>query len=178
MVLCSYRLCLGINSSLLLDTMEKLRLLPKTRANVPVFWGAVKDHEIQEMFPFERETLEDALNNFEEYSTDESTGYGRSIWVEENYVGDVWAYCIDTKEKTGLISIVIFNKEFWTKGIGSKALRTFIPAVFKRYPINNLQAYTFSKNVASIKCLGKIGFEIADEFEEDGIWSKRLVIKK
>jgi hypothetical protein len=43
--------------------MEMIKLLPKTRATVPVFWEAVKDHEIQELFPFERETLEDAISN-------------------------------------------------------------------------------------------------------------------
>ncbi|MBL6991126.1 MAG: GNAT family N-acetyltransferase [Bacteriovoracaceae bacterium] len=127
------------------------------------------------MFPFDAKSLDESIKNYKKYSTDETTSFGRCIHIDDKYIGDIWAYCIDAQNKSGYLSIVIFNKSYWKKGLGSKVIKDFVNILKNKYDLQKLFAYTFTNNVASIKCLQKVGFETVEDFEEDGVWSKKLV---
>lgn len=156
--------------------MNDFILLPKKIEDVATFWNGTQDDEIQEMFPFDVKSLDEAIENYSKYSTDESTSFGRCIQIDEKYIGDIWAYCIDAETKSGFLSIVIFDKSYWKKGIGSRVMSEFISILRQKYDLTKIEAYTFSKNIASIKCLEKVGFITTEDFEENGIWSKKLTL--
>lgn len=70
-----------------------------------------------------------------------------------------------------MLSIVIFDKKYWNKGIGTSAIRKFKSTCFKKYDINKIGAFTYTDNVGSLKILQKSDFIIKESFVEDGIKS-------
>lgn len=140
--------------------------------HVKRFWEASKDPELQKLFPFQDNTLEKAIEMYEESLQPDATSWGKTIYVKDRYIGDVWCYCIDESvEKSCFLSIVIFDKDYWNKGIGVKVLQDFSRLIAQRYAINKICAFTYKYNVASIRTLEKVGFKCIEEFEEEGMAS-------
>lgn len=144
----------------------------RTREHVKIYWNNIQDSEIRKLFPFSIESLEESLKLFEASLEDGASSYGRVIYHENKYVGDIWCYCIDeTDEKMAMLSIVIFDKSVWGQGIGVQAIKMFTKEIFDRYNIDKIGAFTYVYNNRSIKLLEKSGFKRIENFVEDGIES-------
>lgn len=151
-----------------MDIMLKTR----TREHVMTFWNKVQDEELKRLFPFSIESLEKALILFEDSLKEDALSYGKVIYFEGKYIGDVWCYGIDeSNEKMAMLSVVIFKKELWGKGIATEVLKVFIGEVFNKYDIEKIGAFTYSNNYGSIGLLKKVGFSEIETFVEDGIES-------
>jgi Acetyltransferases, including N-acetylases of ribosomal proteins len=153
-------------------------LKPRTREHVITFWNKTQDEEIRRLFPFTTKSLEEALTLYEESLKEGASSYGRVIYFEGKYVGDIWCYGIDeSDEKMAMMSIVIFEKELWGKGIGSEAAKAFVKEVFNKFNIEKMGAFTYSYNYGSIGLLQKAGFEKVETFVEDGVESAYFEIQ-
>jgi len=151
----------------------KISLRERTEKHVIEFYNKTQTKEIEALFPLTVKSEEEAIRLFHASQKENATSYGKVIYAEEGYVGDVWCYGIDlVDEKMAMLSIVIFNSDFWGKGIGKQALQKFIEEVFEKYPIEKIGAFTYSHNSASIGSLKKVGFSEIEAFVEDGIESK------
>jgi len=136
------------------------------------FWEKSQDEEIERLFPFNRGTLSDAIKLYEESLKPGARSYGKIISVDNKYIGDVWCYGIDeVVEKLAFVSIVIFDKTYWGKGIGKTVLKQFCELIFDKYDVTKLCAFTYKHNEGSIRALESIGFKMIEEFEEDGVLS-------
>lgn len=145
------------------------RLVKRTEAYVENFWNASKDEGLRAIFPFMDLSLEESLELFKASNEPGATSFGRSIIVDDIHVGDVWCYAIDEKnEKSCFLSIVIFNKEYWGKGLGSKVTSDFLGQVSRKYMVDKVCAFTYEDNVSSKTMLEKVGFEMKESFVEDG----------
>ena len=149
-----------------------IELNQRTKEHVVTFWQKTQDEEIQKLFPFSSQSLEQALELYEESLKDGALSYGKVIYYDGKYIGDVWCYCIDeVKEKMAMLSIVIFDKELWGKGIATVATKDFIKEVFRKYDIEKIGAFTYAFNNGSIGLLQKAGFTKVETFMEDGVES-------
>lgn len=154
-------------------------LKTRMKEHVITFWDKTQDEEIKNLFPFSIQSLEEALRLFGESLKEGATSYGKVIYYENRYVGDVWCYCIDEDdEKMAMLSIVIFEKKLWGKGIGVEATKIFINEVFNKFNIDKIGAFTYAYNLGSIGLLKKVGFKEIETFTEDGIESKYFEIMK
>ena len=152
--------------------MENTLLESRTEEHVKIFWEKSQDEELESLFPFIRNTLEDAIRMYKGSLKTDARSFGKVITVDGTYVGDVWCYAIDEEdEKQAFVSIVIFDKAYWGGGIGKKALKQFCQLVFDRYSIDKLCAFTYKSNIRSRGVMESIGFEKIEEFEEEGILS-------
>lgn len=152
--------------------MKKIDLRIRTLENVKTFREQTKDPEIEKLFPFEETTLEETINHYHESLKPNADSYGRTIYVNNDYIGDVWCYSIDeTYEQTCFLSIVIFRKEFWNQGIGTEVLKQFISLILKKFTLKTTLAFTFKHNKRSARALEKAGFRLVEDFQEDGVWS-------
>jgi ribosomal-protein-alanine N-acetyltransferase len=150
----------------------KILLKARIKDHVVTFWERTQDEEIKRLFPFSTESLEEALVLFEESLKENALSYGKVIYFEGRYVGDIWCYGIDENdEKTSMLSIVIFEKELWGKGIATEATKAFVDEVFNKFNLEKVGAFTYSNNHGSIGLLEKVGFVKNDTFVEDGIES-------
>ena len=136
------------------------------------FWEKTQAEEIQKLFPFMTKSLEEALKLYEESLKDGALSYGKVIYYDDKYIGDVWCYGIDeVNEKMAMLSIVIFEKELWGKGIATQAIKDFINDVFSKYELEKIGAFTYGFNYKSIGLLEKAGFIKVETFVENGIES-------
>ena len=117
-------------------------------------------------------TIENVKIYFEKTSP-QANSYGKTIYVDSNYIGDVWCYCIEKNETPeAMISFCIFDKSFWGKGLTTKAVSLFINEVCKKYQLKTIGAFCYSDNLASIRVLEKNGFTLEETFMENGRESK------
>lgn len=154
-------------------------LKKRTSEHITVFWNKTQDEEIKRLFPISNESLEESLMLFEESLKKTASSYGKVIYFQERYIGDIWCYNIDeNSEKMAMLSILIFEKELWGRGIAKKVTKLFVEEVFDKFDIEKIGAFTYSNNYASIGLIEKIGFVEMEKFVEGGIESKYYEIRK
>ena len=145
-----------------------IELQKRTADHVRIYFEQTQDAQIDRMLPRSVETLEQALANFEQTLLPDASSYGRTIYADGRYVGDIWCYCIDPKETpNAMLSYCIFEKECWGKGIASRALSLFLDEIVEKYALSSVGAFTFADNIASIRVLEKNGFSVQESFVED-----------
>ena len=146
-----------------------IELQKRTADHVRIYFEQTQDAQIDRMLPRSVETLEQALANFEQTLLPDASSYGRTIYADGRYIGDIWCYCIDPKETpNAMLSYCIFEKECWGKGIASQAVSLFLKDIIPRFSLQSIGAFTYADNIASICVLEKNGFTAQESFVEDG----------
>ena len=147
----------------------------RTTDTVKIYFEKANNPVIKQMLPQKAKSVEEALDDYKKTLLPNTSSYGKTIWAEGVYIGDVWCYCIDmNNEPNAMISYCIFEESYWSKGFATKAISLFVKEVCDKYKFNTIGAFTFSENIASIRVLEKNGFIVKEEFEEDGKLSKYL----
>ncbi|MDE7352441.1 MAG: hypothetical protein K2O06_05245 [Acetatifactor sp.] len=76
----------------------QVELLERTRENVEIYFYKTQDQEIHRMLPSAVSTVEEALAAYEKACLPGADSFGRCIYWEGRYVGDIWCYCINKEE--------------------------------------------------------------------------------
>ena len=148
-------------------------LKDRTETNVRIYYEKTQQAEIKRMLPQKAQSVEEAVSDYQLTLLPNSSSFGKTIYIDDEYIGDVWCYCIDkTETPNAMLSFCVFEKEYWNKGITSKAVSMFLKELSGKYSLKSIGAFTFSDNFASQKVLEKNGFQILEEFLEDGRASK------
>ena len=150
----------------------KIELRQRTAETVLKYFQMAQDPEIKRFLPQKAATLEEALADYQKTLLPGSTSYGRTIWLDGVYAGDIWCYCLQAEEPNAMVSYCVFEKEFWGRGAASGALSLFLTEIAARFQVKTLGAFTYSANAASIRVLLKNGFQEMETFLEDGVESK------
>lgn len=80
----------------------------------------------------------------------------RAIMLDRNYIGNV--YLTDIKEDCAEVHIFIGERDFWNKGIGTKAILLILAEGHRRLGINRVFAKVNPENTASLKMFASAGF--------------------
>lgn len=171
-----YRKC-GFTGNDVWHVLRKMKtmvveLRNRTADTVIVYFQATRDPEVRKYLPQKATTESEALADYEKTQQPGATSYGRTIYADGNYIGDVWCYCIQQDEPNAMVSYCIFDKAYWSKGIATEALRMFLAEIVEKFGLKSVGAFTYSSNESSIKVLLKNGFIDTETFVEDGIESK------
>lgn len=73
-------------------------------------------------------------------------------------VGYVSVFNLDLYRKTGEFGILIGDKAYWDRGLGTAAARLFLRKVFDETPLEHLVLYTAHFNGRAQRCFEKCGF--------------------
>ena len=104
----------------------KIELRERTDGHVRVYFEQTQDEQIERMLPRSVESLEQALANFEATLLPGAASFGRTIYADGRYVGDVWCYCIDCEQSpNAMLSYCIFDKALWERALPPKRLGCF-----------------------------------------------------
>lgn len=83
--------------------------------------------------------------------------------------------------KVGSFGILIGEKNFWGKGIGSEVWTLVITEAFDNLNLDAIHTKIFSSNVASLRIAEKVGFKtieiIKNEFQKGDHWIDRHVLR-
>lgn len=149
-----------------------LELRSRTADTVITYLHRTRDPEVRKYLPQKAATEEEALADFEKTQRPGADSYGRTIYADGNYIGDIWCYCIRRDERHAMISYCIFDQAYWGKGIATKALRMFLTEITERFGLKSVGAFTYSANAPSVRVLMNNYFTDTETFVEDGIESK------
>ena len=147
----------------------KIELGDRTPETVALYFVKAQQQIIKSTLPQKAKTIEEALKDYQDTLLPNATSYGRTIIVNDEYVGDVWCYCINKEETpNAMLSYCVFDDSCWNKGIATAAVSLFLTEVKEKYALHMMGAFTFSDNQASIKVLEKNSFLFIEEYFEDG----------
>lgn len=150
----------------------RIELKDRTADTVVTYFQATRDPEVRKYLPQKAICESEALADFEKTQQPGATSYGRTIYADGKYIGDIWCYCIQQDEPNAMVSYCIFDKGYWCKGIATEVLRLFLSDILERFGLKSVGAFTYSENESSIKVLLRNGFADMETFIEDGIESK------
>ncbi len=157
----------------------KVILCPRTAETAAIYFEKARRKAIRDMLPQKAKTVEEALADFAKTQRPGATSFGRTIYVDERYVGDVWVYAIDPNDTpNAMFSYCVFDQAVWGKGIATEAVRLFLAEIQARFSLHSIGAFTYAANAASIRVLEKCGFVLAEEFFEDGVQSRYYQYEK
>ena len=149
-----------------------IELRERTEAHVRIQYEKIRDPEIWAMIPMTEKTLEQTIADYEKTLLPGATSFGRTIYADGVYVGDVWCYGIDRNEEPNtMIGYCLFEKTLWNRGIATETLRLFLKELQSRYGFKSIGAFAYCSNVASRRVLEKNGFVMIEEFLENGVLS-------
>ena len=147
-------------------------LKERTAETAAVYFERTRSPAIQKMLPQRAQTLEAFLADFRTSQEPGAGSFGRTIWADGRYVGDVWCYGMDPAgDPQAMVSYCIFEQALWGRGITSEALRLFLEEIRERFGLKRIGAFTFESNTGSIRVLEKNRFRLAESFTEDGVKS-------
>lgn len=145
----------------------------RTAETTAIYFEKTNNETIRNFLPMKAQTVEEALADFHASQLPGAASFGRTIWEEGRYVGDVWCYGIDPEAApNAMVSYCIFERALWGRGAASTALGLFLAEIVPRFGLKTVGAFTYSENLASIRVLEKNGFRLAEEFVEDGVSSQ------
>lgn len=148
---------------------RQIALLARTRENAEIYYYKSQDEEIRRMLPSASRTVEEALAAYDQASLPGADSFGRSIYWQGRYIGDIWCYCIDRKETpNAMLSYCVFEKEYWGRGAATAAVEHFLEQIREQFSLRSVGAFTYADNAGSIKVLEKNGFICRERFVEDG----------
>ena len=147
----------------------KLSLRNRTADHVAVYFHNTNQEIFRSVLPQKAKTVEEAIADYEKTLLPSSTSYGRTIYVDDHYIGDVWCYCIDYDDTpNAMISYCIFQTEYWNQGIATEAVKLFVVEFTEKFQLDTIGAFTFADNFPSIRVLEKCGFHRMEEITENG----------
>ena len=151
----------------------EVTLHDRTAETVSVYFTKSQQPEIKQMLPQKATSVEEALADFAKTQLPGATSYGRTIYADGHYIGDVWIYGIDMNDTpNAMLSYCIFEKEMWGKGATTQGVHLFLEEVRDRFGLQTVGAFTYAANVASIRVLEKNGFSLVESFSEEGTLSQ------
>ena len=150
----------------------KITLGQRTAETVAVYFEQTRSPAIRKTLPQKAQTLEEALADFRRTQEPGADSFGRTIYADGQYVGDVWCYCIDPDgDPQAMVSYCVFAQELWGWGVATEALGLFLEEVRERFGLERIGAFTFAENTGSIRVLEKNGFRLMESLVEDGVES-------
>lgn len=147
-------------------------LRERTAETVAVYFEKTRSPVIRKTLPQKAQTVDEALADFQKTQAPGATSFGRTIYADGQYVGDVWCYCMDPDgDPQAMVSYCVFEQDLWGRGIAARALELFLGEVQERFGLERIGAFTFAANTPSIRVLEKNGFRLRETFVEDGVES-------
>lgn len=151
----------------------RVALDERTEETVRIYFEQAQRPTVKKMLPQKAQSVEEAIADYKATLLPAATSYGRTIWADGRYVGDVWCYCIDrTETPNAMLSYCVFDEAYRNRGVAARAVALFLEETRERYGIGTVGAFTFSDNLASIRVLEKNGFTLVEAFTEEDRESK------
>lgn len=136
------------------------------------YCGWLNDPEINKYLETREATVED-LRRYIKDKNENPNCLFLGIFFKENkkHIGNIKLEPIDFDNKKATLGILIGEKEYWGKGIGTEAVKLLVDWTFDNLRLEEVNLGVISENKAAIKVYTKAGFHI-DRIEKRSIKHK------
>ena len=146
-----------------------VKLGQRTEETVAVYFERAQSAAIRAVLPQRARTLEEALADYRKTLELGARSFGRTIYADGRYVGDIWCYAMGPEnDPQAMVSYCVFERELWGRGAAAKALGLFLAELRERFGFERIGAFTYASNAGSVRVLEKNGFQLEEVFAEDG----------
>ena len=122
----------------------------------------LSDEETSRFFtgtpPLKRYVVSDA----ERWRTSLEADITATVWAIETkyhlHIGDIDIHSVDPYYKSGKITILVGDKDYWGQGYGTDAMMTLLNHAFTDMRLLNIDLRVFAFNIRGIRCYKKCGF--------------------
>ncbi len=144
----------------------KVELRERTEETVRIYFETVRRQGLDRTLPQRAKTAEEAVEDYRQTLLPGAKSYGRTIWVDGTYAGDVWGYAMDEGgEPQAMVSYCVFE-EYQGKGVAAEGVSLFLKDTDGRYGCKSYGAFVYLDNIPSVRVLEKCGFRLMEEIEE------------
>ncbi|MHA2032259.1 MAG: GNAT family N-acetyltransferase [Candidatus Kariarchaeaceae archaeon] len=115
------------------------------------------------------------LNSSIPHSTQEEVEWVKHTWKQRKdgkkfifaiiykesdlYIGNIEISIISQNSRRGVVGIVIFNQDYWNKGLGTESIQIILEFAFNILNLNSVELEVFANNQRAIQCYKKCGFK-------------------
>ena len=123
----------------------------------------LNDPAVNKYLETRQAAIED-LKAFIQKQIDNPNSFFVGIFDKSNdkHIGNIKLEPIDWDKKKAALGILIGNKEYWGKGIGTEATKLMIDYAFNRLGLNEIGLGVISENMPARKMYERVGFEVVE----------------
>ena len=88
--------------------------------------------------------------------------------VDGKHIGNCMYYDIDIRSGQAEMGIMLGDRDYWSKGYGSDAVRTLLDYIFNRTSLSRVYLHTLGWNIRAHKSFQKAGFVPVKYVRRDG----------
>src|SRR3989339_219619 len=125
------------------------------------YCGWLNDPAVNKYLETRKATIED-LRNYIQQRVDDPNSFFAGVFDKENnvHIGNVKLEPIDWQKKRAVFGILIGNKDYWSKGIGTEATRLIIDYAFNSMGLEEIELGVIADNKKAARVYEKVGFKI------------------
>ncbi|MHA2176576.1 MAG: GNAT family N-acetyltransferase [Candidatus Hodarchaeales archaeon] len=143
---------------------EKIRLRGLELTDVPElmkYWNSreVKKFLMQSAPHSFQEEEEWVRNTWENRKKGSSYVFGIILKENDLYIGNVEIIISNTISRRGTLGVVIFNTNYWDKGLGTEAINLVLEFGFSSLNLHSIELEVFENNLRAQKSYEKCGFK-------------------
>lgn len=152
---------------------EKVKLRAHKKEDIYKMYEFLNDAELKNVydtaiaFPM---TLEQVESDYDEETVEKDGKYSFAIEHIETkkYIGSCIITETDFVARFAKVGIIIGDREFLGKGLGTDAMKVLIKFIFDEMNMNKVKLEVFSHNVRAFKSYEKCGFKVEGVLREEG----------
>ncbi|MDO5759811.1 MAG: GNAT family protein [Bacteroidota bacterium] len=121
---------------------------------------------------YEKQWIENAIKD--------SNNIRLAVCLKENnlHIGNVYITDINLQNRSGISHVLIGNRNYWGKGLATKAYKLLLDYAFKERNFHRIVAHVLEDNVSSIKLHLKCGYKQEGIFRhsvfKNGQWKNQI----
>ena len=98
--------------------------------------------------------------------------------LDGHHIGNCMYYDIDTDNQRAELGIMIGDREYWSSGYGTDAVKTMLRHIFKKTRLTTVYLHTLADNIRAQRAFKKAGFSPDNEIRKDGYSFLRMEITR
>ncbi len=138
---------------------ERVRLRAPERDDIDRWLVWFNDPEVIETISVHLPLSRDQEERFFQAQLDNSNDVLLAIETAEGrHIGTIGLHRVDRKNSHAELGISIGEKDCWSQGYGTDAIRTLLRFAFEELNLNRVYLRVFEDNLRAIRCYEKCGF--------------------
>ena len=139
---------------------DRIYLSPRNVEDVEIFTEWMNDFYITDYTgrSYQTLTLQEEKEYLENKQNDKNVFAIIDLQTDE-MIGTVGLHNIDYINRTATLGIFIGNKNYWSKGYGTEAIKLILDFGFNYLNLNNIHLDLMEFNQRALKCYEKCGFK-------------------
>jgi len=136
-----------------------LRVLDEEKDATEEYCDWLNDPDVNKYLETKEATISELMQYIKDKNNDPNSLFlGVFLKKDSKHIGNIKLEPIDFDDKKATLGILIGNKEYWGRGLGTEATKLLIEYAFNTLDLIEVNLGVISENKAAIRVYEKVGF--------------------